>query len=258
MTNVEPSSQILGSRVLGRRNLDSYRLRLAESDKDIRAAQTLRFLVFNLELNEGLEGSFETCLDADAFDPVCDHLLVENLPSGEVVGTYRLQTGATAASNLGFYSATEFDLSPFRPHQDEIVELGRACVHAQHRNLAVLGLLWKGIADYARARQGRYLIGCSSLPTADERIGAQVYQRIKARHAAPPEFQTVPLESVRCRLDDCAAEAAKTPKLLAAYLSLGAKICAPPAVDREFRTIDFLTLLDLNFLPESVAAKVLR
>ena len=93
----------VGDRVLARGRGDSpYRLRLATTTADVRAAQTLRFLVFNLELNEGLEQSFATCLDADPFDEICDHLLVEDVRTGEVVGTYRMQTGAKAAANRGY------------------------------------------------------------------------------------------------------------------------------------------------------------
>src|SRR5947209_1248356 len=92
-----------------------YRLRLATSTADLRSAQVLRFVVFNLELQEGLEQSYATCLDADAFDDICDHLLVEDMRTGEVIGTYRLQTGPTAAAKLGYYSAQEFDFSPYEP-----------------------------------------------------------------------------------------------------------------------------------------------
>src|SRR5262245_64193859 len=91
----------------------TYSVRLTRNDEDLRRAQALRFAVFNLELNEGLEGSHETGLDADPFDSVCDHLLVEHTASGEVVGTYRLQTGASAARHRGYYSAQEFDFSPY-------------------------------------------------------------------------------------------------------------------------------------------------
>src|SRR5258708_27386273 len=113
----------------------NYRVRLANDSTEIRAAQLLRFMVFTLELREGLEQSYATCLDADAFDEVCDHLLVENLQTGEVVGTYRLQTGRTAAAKLGYYSAQEFDFAPFERFRDKLLELGRACVHLHHRNL---------------------------------------------------------------------------------------------------------------------------
>ena len=112
----------------------------------------LRFQVFNLELNEGLAQSYATGRDADPFDAVCDHLLVKHRPSQQIVGTYRLQTGVRAAENFGYYCAQEFAFAVFEPMRSEMIELGRACVHRQHRNLAVLGLLWKGIADYAQER----------------------------------------------------------------------------------------------------------
>jgi putative hemolysin len=197
----------------------AYRLRLAESAEDLRAAQVLRFLVFNVEMQEGLAQSFATCLDADAFDPMCDHLLVENTRTDEIVGTYRLQTGVRAQQNLGYYSAREFDFAPFESQRPVMLELGRACIHSEHRSFAVLSLLWRGIAGYAQLHQQRYLIGCSSLTTQD---------------------------GFACPLDVVAANAPKTPKLLAAYLSLGAMMCSAPAIDRDFGTIDFLTLVDLQ------------
>src|SRR5689334_13047575 len=90
----------------------TYSTRLARDVSEVRAAQALRFTVFNLELNEGLAESAATGLDADPFDEICDHLLVEHLPTREVVGTYRLQTGHTAAAHLGYYSEQEFDFAP--------------------------------------------------------------------------------------------------------------------------------------------------
>src|ERR1700722_14005611 len=131
------------------RAASSYALRLARYPADIEAAQRLRFEVFNLELNEGLDTAYLSGLDADRFDECCDLLLVEDTRTGGVVGTYRLQTGQLAAANHGYYSAQEFDFAPFEPIRCETVELGRACVHKDHRRLAVLNLLWRGIAIYA-------------------------------------------------------------------------------------------------------------
>ena len=88
-----------------------YRLRLAETPEDREAACRLRFRVFNIELGEGLESSYETGLDMDRFDAVCEHLLVEDKASRRVVGTYRMQSGETAARNLGYYSEQEFSLA---------------------------------------------------------------------------------------------------------------------------------------------------
>jgi putative hemolysin len=225
-----------------------YTARLATNPAEIRAAQALRFLVFNLELNEGLESSYHTCLDADPFDDVCDHLLVEDTATGEIVGTYRLQTGLRARSTLGFYSASLFDLAPVVPRARSMIELGRACVHRAHRNFAVLRLLWRGIAAYARDRQARWLLGCSSVHSQDPSVGAAVYRHLCERHLAPPEFRCGPLPDRACDLATVAAPNPSLPRLLGAYLALGATIAGPPAIDREFKTIDFLTVLDLEAL----------
>ena len=248
----------LGDRVLARgEDRQLYAIRLASSGADIQEAQALRFIVFNIELNEGLEKSYATCLDADPFDEVCDHLLVENVQTREIVGTYRLQTGSKAALNRGFYSSQEFDFTPYEPLRSELIELGRACVRRDHRSLAVLGLLWKGIAAYARQRGGRYLIGCSSLTSQDPVAGASMYAELSRRHLVRHEFQTQPLDDWACPLDQLAETPPKVPKLLAAYLSMGARICGPPAIDRDFKTIDFLTLMDLKSVPDRIIERYL-
>ena len=226
-----------------------YSARLARNPLEVRAAQALRYQVFNLELYEGLEQSHATGLDEDPFDAVCDHLVVEYLPTASIVGTYRLQTGGNAAANLGYYCEQEFEFEVFEPLRAEIVELGRACVHRQHRNLVVLGMLWKGIAAYAREHGARHLIGCSSLTSQDPAVGASAYADLCRRHLSPAGLRTRPLAAYDCSLNQLASEPVEIPKLLRAYLTLGAKICGPPALDRQFKTIDFLTLLDLEAMP---------
>jgi len=234
-----------------------YATRFASDLTTRHAAQALRYEVFNLELNEGLAASAATGRDEDPFDEVCDHLIVEHVPSGQIVGTYRLQTGGNAAAQRGYYSEQEFDFAPFASMRSEIIELGRACVHQQHRNLVVLGMLWKGIADYAKAHDGRYLCGCSSLTSQDPAAGASAYTDLCRRNLAPVEWRTRPLPQHECSLEHLAADPVKIPKLLRAYLSMGAKICGPPAIDREFKTIDFLTILDLQALPAIVRERFL-
>ncbi len=233
-------------------NNTSYGVRQARNQDELQAAQALRFAVFNLELKEGLAESHATGLDSDPFDAVCDHLVVEHLATREIVGTYRLQTGLNALGKLGYYSAQEFDFAAFEPMRGEMVELGRACVHQQHRNMVVLGLLWKGIADYAREHQARYLIGCSSLTSQDPAVGAAVYSDLCRKYLAPAEWRTTPVPAFHCSMDSIAAEPQKVPKLLRAYLTLGSKICGPPAIDRTFKTIDFLTWADIKELPATV------
>jgi putative hemolysin len=222
-----------------------YQIRLAQSLAEREAACRLRFKVFNIELGEGLMSSFSTGLDQDQFDLFCDHLIVEDRSRDEVVGTYRMQSGTTAAHNLGYYSAQEFDFSPYEPVRDQVLELGRASIDRDHRSSEVLTLLWRGIAQYSKFYGLRYLIGCSSLNTEDPQTGWKMYEQLSA-FLVPPEFRTSP-EKIH-ELPPAATsalEAVKIPKLLKTYIGVGARICAAPAWDREFRTIDFLTLLDL-------------
>jgi putative hemolysin len=228
---------------------ERYELTLAEDADAIEAAQRLRFEVFNLELHEGLESAFETGRDSDEFDAVCDHLIVRERATGSLVGTYRMQTGVNAARHDGYYSEREFDFRPFEAAREEVLELGRACVAAAHRNYVVLGLLWKGIALYAQDHGTRYLVGCSSLTSQDEAAGLAVYRGLAARHLADPCWQTRPLPEFRCSPLGGAAVELTVPKLMRAYLTLGARICGEPAIDREFSTIDFLTWLDLRAMP---------
>ena len=233
----------------------TYAVRQARGVDDLRRAQALRFAIFNVELNEGLAGSHATGLDADPFDPVCDHLVVEHTATGELVGTYRLQTGESAARHLGYYSAQEFNFAPYEPLRREMIELGRACVHKDHRNMIVLGLLWKGIADYAQERGARYLCGCSSLTSQDAAVGAGAYAELCRQHLIPPAWRTKPLPGWECSLEHLPQDPPKIPKLLRAYLNVGARICGPPALDRHFKTIDFLTWLDLQALPTAVRSR---
>src|SRR6266704_1203072 len=236
-----------------------YQLRFAESREDLEAAFRLRFLVFNLELNEGLESAYKTGCDSDEFDKTCDHLIVVHLPSRQVVGTYRLQTGRVAGSNLGYYSEREFDFSLYEPIRNSLVELGRASIHRDHRSFEVLTLLWRGIASYALQRNARYLVGCSSLTSQCPQEGSDMYCRLK-EFLAEPVLRTSPRPGFRIPISDAIPETPRInpPRLLRAYLSIGAQICGEPAMDREFKTIDFLTLLDLTKLCSSARFRFLR
>jgi putative hemolysin len=245
-----------------------YRLRLAQGTEDREAAYRLRFKVFNIELGEGLERSYETGIDTDHFDVFCEHLLVEDKTDGRVVGTYRMQSGSTAAVNLGYYSAQEFEFAPYEPLRRDILELGRASIDREHRTPEVLTLLWRGIAQYANEMGLRYLIGCSSLNSKDPGEGWQMYRELE-RYRVSPEFETMPTMAYECPREQAGGETqsstdpqshsmpTKVPKLLKTYLTIGARICAPPAWDREFGTIDFLTLLDLKMLSQAARNRFL-
>lgn len=253
-----------------------YRMRVAHTREDRIAACRLRFRVFNIELGEGLESSYATGLDTDQFDDACEHLIVEDKqehnPTRRIIGTYRMQTGTTAAQHCGYYSAQEFNLAPYEPLRPSVLELGRASISCAHRTPEVLTLLWRGIAQYATDMGLRYLIGCSSLTSKDPAEGWALYRQLE-QFRVPPEFETTPTPAYACPIEQPDADAqpsaspsqsipperitVKVPKLLKTYLAIGARIAAPPAWDREFGTIDFLTLLDLKQLSPAARSRFL-
>jgi putative hemolysin len=255
-----------------------YRLRLAQTADDRDAACRLRFKVFNIELGEGLQSSYQTGLDTDQFDLFCEHLLVEDKVDRRIVGTYRMQSGTTAERNLGYYSEQEFSFAPYEPLRAGILELGRASIDREHRTPEVLTLLWRGIAQYATDMGLRYLVGCSSLTSKDPAEGWQMYRQLE-HYRVSPEFETVPTAAYACPIEQEGRQAqpspcqtdgwlpeplptpgptqVKVPRLLKTYLAIGARIGAPPAWDREFGTIDFLTLLDLKMLSASARNRFL-
>jgi putative hemolysin len=232
-----------------------YRLRFAHTEADLQLALRLRFQVFNLELGEGLDQSFRTGLDSDVFDAQCHHLLVEHRPSGQMIGTYRLQTAADAARGNGFYSAKEFDLEAFPAgFLEQAVELGRACIAQCHRNRRVLLLLWTGLARYREHHQKRYFFGCNSLTSQNPDLGWRTYAYLRQKRLLTEEYCLQTRSGWHCPRPPSSnsdkrnrsGSKVKIPPLFAAYLRYGARVCSYPALDQEFGTIDFLTLLDLD------------
>lgn len=232
----------------------AYRLRVATTQADLLASCELRFQVFNLEMGEGLAQSFETGLDQDIFDQQCHHLIVEHkgllASKHRIVGTYRLQTAEVARAGAGFYSANEFHLSQLPDGLiDQAVELGRACIAPDHRNRSVLLLLWKGLRAYIEASQKRYFFGCNSLTTQDTALGWATFEWLREKGHVRTDFLVSPTDSFRCEKPDDlsgAMRGVKIPPLFSAYMRYGSKICSEPALDREFGTIDFLTVHDLR------------
>ena len=231
------------------------RVGLARNPQDLVHCQRLRYLVFNCELGEGLASSDASGLDRDPFDPICDHLMVQDAATSQLVGTYRLQTGLRAKGNLGYYSEQLFDLSPLEPIRSEILEAGRACVHENYRNTNVLHMLWKGIARYAERCEARYLIGCSSITSQNEAEGMALYEELREKYLVAPPYRVQPKPGCSCTASPVPLAAPRPPRLFRAYLEISARLCGPPAIDRDFKTIDFLTFLDLQGLPDRVRAR---
>lgn len=231
---------------------EKYFVRFAQTLEEVDAALKLRFEVFNLELNEGLDDSFITGRDEDEFDATCHHLIVVEKQSGTVIGTYRVRTLEMAGA-LGFYSAGEFNLSqlPFEV-LEQSVEIGRACIAREHRNTAVLFLLWQGLAMYLTQTKKRFLFGCCSLTSQDCREGLQLLRQLESKGHVHSNFHVSPLPECACDENDFNENTfeVKIPKLFQTYLRFGAKVCGLPAIDRRFKTIDFFVIFDVEKMDE--------
>lgn len=232
-----------------------YRAHFATSPAALDAALGLRYEVFNLELGEGLDSAHARRRDLDEFDSQCHHLLVAETATGRVIGTYRMQTPEMAAAGRGFYSATEFDLSSVPAAvRENAVELGRACVHKDYRNSHVLMLLWRGLGRYLAHNQLRYFFGCCSLTSQDPVEGAALRRYLEANQFTHPTLRVAAWPAFRCAAACDGVAPPPLPKLMKIYLLYGAKICSEPALDRTFKTIDYLTLMDVHELSQKTYA----
>jgi len=229
-------------------NAGKYKLGFARSAEELDAIFRLRFEVFNIELAEGLDASYLTGRDEDEFDRTCHHLIVTDNATGEAVGTYRLRTCEMADVAGGFYSAGEYRVEGF-PSQvlNEAVEIGRACIAREHRNTQVLFLLWQGLAVYLMRNRKRYFFGCCSLTSQDEAEGWRVFRYLEEKKYTHPTLLVKAKRECKCAEASFAdVTEVKIPRLFKTYLRFGAKVCSEPAIDREFKTIDFLVIFDAH------------
>lgn len=235
----------------------TFEVKIADSLAEIDAALRLRFEVFNLEMNEGLPSSYESGFDSDVYDTFCDHLIVKETATGKVVGTYRLLTQEKAERHIGFYSENEFDLSALRGMNGRFLELGRSCVAKPFRSLAVINLLWTGIARYLELHSITHLFGCASFHTHDPNTIAAAYAYLKLYHGLPDGIEIRPHDDYRMELPhrmltprDIENAFSSFPPLMKGYLRLGARIGGVPAFDKVFGTTDFLIIVETARIAE--------
>lgn len=221
----------------------------ATSEADVREAQALRYQVFGLEMGARLGPQAAKGLDVDVFDAYCEHLLVRDAMSGNVIGTYRVLTPTSAKRAGGSYTETEFDLTRLRSLRPRLLEVGRSCVHADHRQGGVILALWGALAAFMGSNGFEAMVGCASVGMRDGgHYAASLWQQLSAEHLAPIEHQ------VRARLPlplgalvrDMAVE---PPALLRGYLRCGAKLLSEPAWDPDFGVADFPLLLRASDMP---------
>lgn len=236
--------------------------RLAADEREVRAAQELRYRVFFEEQGAIADPrTRQRRLDVDHFDAYADHLVVidrsrSTLLRPAVVGCYRLLRESVALPTVGFYTQAEYDLGPLLLRtaetraRGEILELGRSCVDARYRTGAVMQLMWRAIARYLDEHQVSVMIGCASLPGTDVAAVAAQIRWLHEHHLAPLHLRPVALASRRVAHEPFAAESfdphaafRALPPLVKGYLRLGAMIGEGAVLDEIFNTIDVCIVL---------------
>ncbi|WBY02243.1 GNAT family N-acetyltransferase [Ramlibacter tataouinensis] len=224
----------------------------ARHQDEVRQAQRLRFRVFAGEMGARLD-TREPGHDVDLFDDYCEHLLVRDEASGEVVGTYRVLTPAQARRIGSTYSDTEFDLTRLRSLRERMVELGRSCVHPEHRHGGVIMALWGALAEFMVRNKLDTMVGCASIPmlhngVVSGDVAASIWNQLRQTHLAPIEYHVRPRLPLPVeRLDGSLP--VDPPALIRGYLRLGAKVLGPPAWDPDFNCADLPMLMRIADLP---------
>jgi putative hemolysin len=224
----------------------------AQHADEVRQAQRLRFEVFAGEMGARIDSPLAGH-DIDLFDDYCEHLLVRDSATGTVIGTYRVLTPAQARRAGCFYSDTEFDLVRLRGMRERMVELGRSCVHPDHRHGGVILALWGALAAFMVRNGLDTMIGCASIPmlhngVVSGDVAASIWHQLARTHLAPIEHRVTP--RLALPVQELAHDlAVDPPALIRGYLRLGAKVLGPPAWDPDFNTADLPMMMRIQDMP---------
>jgi len=223
-----------------------YQARLAQTESDIRAAQGLRQRVFRAGGG----------LDCDAFDPLCDHVLVEDMRSGVLVCCFRLLPLSRGAEIERSYSAQYYELSALEDYAAPMAEMGRFCVAPGHRDPDILRVAWGAMTAYVDAHDVGMLFGCSSFHGTEADAYLDAFAMLKDKHLAPkrwlPAVKAPQIfhfaDRLRGRPDRRRAMLAMPP-LLKTYLAMGGWVSDHAVVDRDLGTMHVFTGVEISAIP---------
>ena len=250
--SLHPGQTAAGIDFLPRRMQSTIAVGWAQHQDEVREAQRLRYSVFATEMGANLPNTLQGH-DIDLFDDYCEHLLVRDVATGQVIGTYRVLTPAQAKRAGSTYSDTEFDLTRLRDMRQRMVELGRSCVHADYRHGGVIMALWGALFEFMDRNRLDTMIGCASIPMFHNGVvtgnaAASIWHQLRQTHLAEIQYHVrprlaLPVEALEHHLQ------VEPPALIKGYLRLGAKVLGAPAWDPDFNTADLPMMMRTADLP---------
>jgi len=232
-----------------------YKARFAGSKADVIAAQRLRYSMFR----QG-EGR-----DADEFDPICEHVLVEEVQSGTLVCCFRILPLADGSQISKSYSAKYYDLSALESYTGSMVEMGRFCVHPDYKDATILRTAWGAMTAYVDENSVDMLFGCSSFAGTDAERHMEAFSLLKERHLAPkrwlPRVKSPKVFQFGAKLaakkPDLKKAMRAMPPLLRTYLVMGGWVSDHAVVDADMNTLHVFTGVEVGRVPET-RARLLR
>jgi len=239
-----------------------YTVRLAQSGDDVRKAQALRHLTF---IDGTGAAARDTGVDSDNYDAVCDHILIEDAKTGDLTCCFRLLPFESGAEISASYSSQFYDLEALHAFPDRVVEMGRFCVHPDHRKGEVLRIAWGAMTRYVDAREIKLLIGCSSFHGVDADTYRDAFALLKDNHLAPTRWLPRPkaanifefARKLSLRRPDKMRGMRLMPPLLRGYLSMGGWVSDHAVIDHDMNTLHVFTGLEISRVPERIR-KALR
>lgn len=243
-----------------------YTVRFAETEADVVAAQRLRFRAFLAGDHQagdrgdaGRDGR-----DADAFDALCRHVLIEDRKTGQLVCTFRFLDLEAGGDITQSYSAQFYDLASLTEYEGRMLELGRFCIHPEARDPDILRIAWGAMTRYVDERDVSLLFGCSSFQGTQWQDHADALALLKHRHLGPKRFlprvkaPNVFKFAARLRRKPDAKRAnLKMPPLLKTYLMMGGWVSDHAVVDRDMNTMHVFTGVEIKSIPPA-RKKLLR
>ncbi|MCX6113358.1 MAG: GNAT family N-acetyltransferase [Proteobacteria bacterium] len=229
-------------------NISRYSVGIADNYKETDELHKLRYDIFNVELGEGIKENEAIQRDIDKFDAHCDHLIVKDNSDEKIIATYRIHP-SWQIHNEGFYTSTEFNISKLGLEKRRTIEVGRACIHTEHRGNLVIAILWMAIKEYCTNNKVEALFGTASVPKCNIEELSAMYQSLVSRGHLINDGSVTPLPEQRAHLIPNPPETFRKEllgSLLKGYLKLGAKLIGEPVFDPIFRCYDFFVILEMK------------